>query len=201
MKFYTFKKVALKVKAPWQKLRFKAGKGYWLSGVRPKRKNPITMYDSVTVSEIPSTASAVAGYVNGRYKTFPKLVKDFPHAHKLSIAVSSAADAECLDVEQGDATNDVAAAWVKRQEARGVKRPVVYTSVSNAPSLLRVLDKAGVKRSDIRLWTAHYTFKSHLCNSKCWPGFTGKADATQWTDKALGRNLDASICSPGFFSV
>jgi hypothetical protein len=159
------------------------------------------MYDSISVAQIPSNAEAVAGYVNGIWPTYPSLAHAFPRAKTLSIAVNRHADAECLDVEQGDAANDQVGAWVKRQVARGVKRPVVYTSVSNARWLLTFLAKEGISRSDIRLWTAHYTFKPHRCSSSCGFGFTGLADATQYTDKALGRNLDASLCEPGFLDV
>jgi hypothetical protein len=198
MRFYTFKKVALRAKAPWQKLRFTKGKGYWLFGKRPIRKKAFTMYDAVNVSNIPANAVAVAGYVNGHWPTYPTLKKKFPHAKVLSIAVTVHADAECLDVEAGDATPNQAPAWVVRQKKLGVKKPVVYTSVSQAPALLRELNKAGIKRSAIRLWTAHYTFRPHRCDSKCGFGFSGKADATQWTDKALGKSLDASVCAPDF---
>src|SRR6266487_4563491 len=73
------------------------------------------------------------------------------------------ADAQCLDVEPGDATNADAPAWVKRQIARGVYRPVVYTSLSNVNALLRALAAAGISRPQVRLWTAHYTGREHLC--------------------------------------
>lgn len=199
MKFYTFKKVALKAKAPWQKLRFTRGKGYWLFGKRPKPKSPITMYDDVNLSLIPRNAEAVAGYVNGHYQTWESVKRDFPHAKKLSIAVTASADAECLDIERGDAVPSQAPAWVVRQKKRGVKKPVVYSSVSEMPAVLRALDRAGIKRSAVRVWTAHYNYKPHLCTSKCGFGFTGKADATQYTNRALGRSLDASLCSPSFF--
>jgi hypothetical protein len=157
------------------------------------------MYDSVTISEIPAKAQAVAGYVNGRYQTFPQLKANFPHAHRLSIAVSASADAECLDVESGDATNDQAPSWVLRQLKRGVKRPVVYTSLSNADTLLRYLAIHGIKRNQIRLWTAHYTGSAHRCTADCGFGLHEKADATQWSNTALGRNLDVSLCAPDFF--
>jgi hypothetical protein len=160
----------------------------------------VTMYDSVNVVELPTAAQAVAGYVNGKWPTYWTLVTRFPAARKLSIAVSADRDADCLDVEQGDATPDQAPGWVKRQIARGVVRPVVYTSVSQAVVLLDDLARHGVKRSQVRLWTAHYTHKPHLCDSSCWHGFRGRADATQYTDRALGRNLDASLCSDGFFA-
>lgn len=169
--------------------------------LRPKPKLPqVVMYDSVTVSQIPTTARAVAGYVNGYWPTFPTLVKSFPHAHKLSIAVSASADAEVLDVERGDATPDQAPAWVKRQLARGVKRPGVYCAVSDAPAVLKVLRKAGIRRKDIRLFTAHYTHAPHRCSPFCRFGMWTRADATQYTNRALARNLDASLCSPTFFS-
>lgn len=160
---------------------------------------PITMYDSVDVTQIPANARAVAGYVNGRWPTFSSLVSKFPHAYRLSIAVTAAADAECLDVEKGDAEPFQAGAWVKRQLERGVKRPAVYTSVSQAAGVLAELARNGIRRDQIRLWTAHYTFKAHRCSSECGFGFTGTADATQYDDHALGKNLDASLCSPTFF--
>lgn len=164
---------------------------------RPAR--PTVMYDSVTLDAIPADAPAVAGYTSGRFPTFAQIPGRWPKARHLSIAVSSSHDAECLDVEPGDATPAVAAGWVKRQIARGVKRPVVYCSVSQAPALLRTLASAGINRNEIRLWTAHYTFRSHLCDKTCGFGFTGRADATQWTDRALGRNLDQSLVDPGFW--
>jgi hypothetical protein len=167
------------------------------------RLRPFTMFDSVTVPEIPANAEAVAGYVDGKYRTYPELVVKFPHADKLSIAVESSSKARCLDVEPGDATNAQAAAWVKQQHAIGARRPILYSSVSNWPALQAALKKAGVGRGlpglrKYRRWTAHYTGHPHRCSRKCWPGFTGRAAATQYTDKADGRNLDASLCSRDF---
>lgn len=159
------------------------------------------MYDSVTVSAIPKGAPAVAGYVGGRFLTFPTLVKEFPKAHKLSIAVASTQDAECLDIEPGDSTPALAAGWVRRQKARGVERPVVYTSLSGAQALVNTLQTSGLPRGSYRLWTAHYTFHAHICDPKCGFGLREPADATQWTDKALGRNLDESLCSNTFFGA
>lgn len=157
------------------------------------------MFDSVDVTQIPRSAAAVAGYVGGRWPTYQTLLKSYPSAHVLGIAVFASEDAECLDIEQGDATIAEAASWVKRQVARGVAKPVCYTSLSQAASLLAALKAAGVQRNQIRLWTAHYNYTPHLCSSACGLGFTGTADATQYTDKAMGRNLDASLVSDGFF--
>jgi hypothetical protein len=161
---------------------------------------PVTMYDSVDTAQIPAKAAAVAGYVNGRWPTFPSLAVSHPNAHRLSIAVTADADADCLDVEAGDARPDEAAAWVKRQHARGVARPVVYCNLATAPAVLVALGMGQVKRAEFRLWTAHYTGKPHRCTAKCGLGFRDVADATQYYDRALGRTLDVSLCAPGFFT-
>jgi GH25 family lysozyme M1 (1,4-beta-N-acetylmuramidase) len=158
------------------------------------------MYDSVSVSEIPASAKAVAGYVGGHWPTYNQLRLKFPKAHKLSIAIAANENADCLDVEPGDAVISQAAGWVKRQKAAGARKPVVYTSLSQAQLLINTLARAGLPRASYRLWTAHYTDKPHRCTPICGLGFKSKADATQYTDKALGRNLDASLCSPAFFA-
>lgn len=157
------------------------------------------MFDSVSVSQIPLDAKAVAGYVGGEWITFPVLKKKFPHAWKLSIAVNAFENAECLDVEKGDASPSQAPLWVKKQRSRGVKRPVIYVQISNVNAVLNELAKSGIKRKQVRLWTAHYTYHPHICNKKCGFGFTGKADATQFTNRALGRDLDESSLVSNFF--
>jgi len=151
----------------------------------------ITMYDSVDVSQIPVTAEAVAGYTTGLYPTFPVLAQRFPHAHLLSIAVDSGEDADCLDVETGDGTPADAPAWYRRQIKLGKKLPCFYANSSTMPSVVAALTKSGIPRSQYRVWTAHYTGVPHIE-----PG----SDATQWYDKALGRNLDISWCKDTFFA-
>src|SRR6266851_7960549 len=91
----------------------------------------ITMYDDVNVAALPAGATAYAGYVDGRWANYGTIVTKFPAARVLSIAVFAGDDAECLDVETGDATDAQIYAWFKRQESRKVWRPCVYTSVSN----------------------------------------------------------------------
>lgn len=195
--FYTFRRQVRLL--PGQTIRFLKGLGYYVVG-KGRQPAAVTMFDSVTISEIPPDAQAVAGYVGGLYPTFARLAVAFPHAHRLSIAVNASQDADCLDVEPGDATIEQAPAWVKRQVARDVKLPVLYTSVSNVPALIHALTAAGIRRSTVRIWSAHYTDKEHRCTQVCCgiPAF--EADATQWTNRALGRNLDQSLCKPGFFS-
>lgn len=163
------------------------------------------MFDSVTLGTVPSDAAALAGYTSGFWPTYEPMRAQFPKLAKagriLSIAVNVNHDADCLDCEPQDATPDQVPAWVERQLARGVKRPVVYSSVSEYPQILVQLKAHGIARSEIRIWTAHYNGHEHICSAACNPyGFIGPADATQWTSTALGRNLDQSICQDEFFN-
>jgi peptidoglycan hydrolase-like protein with peptidoglycan-binding domain len=155
------------------------------------------LYDDTVVSLIPSNATAVAGYVNGLYANLTALRARFPHAHILDIAVTASHDATCLDIETGDATNAQAVGWTKRQHARGLKYPILYTSAGNAQALINTLAANGIARSTYRLWSAHYTGRAHICGSDGYP----KADGTQFTDKALGRSLDESLIDSSFFTT
>lgn len=158
------------------------------------------MFDSVDLSQIPENAPAVAGYVGGAWPTFNQLRARFPHAYRLSIAVSASEDAVCLDVEPGDAELGQVVSWINAQRARSVKRPVIYSSASGMDAVVRALSDAGIGRESVRLWSAHYTFSPHLCGPhSCGEVRSTTVDATQWTDKALGRNLDQSLVAKGFF--
>jgi hypothetical protein len=162
---------------------------------KPAKPKPFFMYDSVNLSGIPRGATAVAGYVGGNWATYSAIPKFFPKARRLSIAVNAGEDADCLDIERGDATIQQAPAWVKRQRSRGVKRPVVYTSLANARALLAELKAAGIRRKDVRLWIAHYTGRPHRCSPLCHFGFWTRADATQWVSM---QHYDCSLCAPDF---
>jgi hypothetical protein len=159
----------------------------------------ITLYDSIEVSTVPAHAEAVAGYTGGKWPTYDVLVKAFPKAKHLSIAISASEDGECLDIENGDAVISEAPAWFKRQRKNKVARPALYTSLSNIDELVATMNAAGVKRDEYRLWSAHYTYKAHICGPS--EGISTAADATQWTDRALGRNLDASLTTDVFWGA
>ena len=160
----------------------------------------LTMFDSVDVNQIPGDAQAVAGYVNGRFQTVPALRQRFPRAHILTIAVNASADADALDIETGDATPAQAAAWFLRQKARGVNRPCLYASASVMDTqVIPALDAAGIGPREIRLWSAHYTHTPHVCGPSSCRELGRTADGTQFTDRALGRNLDQSLLLPDFF--
>jgi Putative peptidoglycan binding domain len=161
----------------------------------------ITMFDDVNVSLLPASATAVAGYVDGRFANIGQIRAKFPHAEILDIAVFASDDATCLDVEPTDATIAQIFGWFKRQQARKVWRPVIYSSVSNINSIVPTMTANGFARTVYRLWSAHYTFQPHICgpntcNLTRWP-----CDATQWTNRALGRSLDQSQCVSSFFGT
>lgn len=185
----------------WRAWRLSLGK-FKRPAPAPKTRT-MRMYDDVNLSLIPKDAEAVAGYVGGRWPTWNaiKLRWKFPKAKKLSIAISASENARCLDVEPGDATIAQAPAWVKRQHARGEKLPVLYTSASWGERLIDACTRAGLKYGkDYLWWSAHYTMREHYCGPACGFGLKHEAHATQFTDRAIGRSLDESICSPRFFA-
>jgi len=156
----------------------------------------ITMFDSIDVSTLPAGNFAYAGYVDGHWATYPKLKAKFPHANLLSIAVFAHDDADCLDVEPGDATPAQAPAWVKRQKA---PRPCLYASVSTMNGVLTILAKAGIQRNSVRLWSAHYGHGEHICGPSTCKLVNSAMDGTQWTDVARGISLDQSLLHDDFF--
>lgn len=160
----------------------------------------ITMYDSITVSDIPSDAQAVAGYLDGDWQTFSELSGRFPGALLLSITTSGGdAHAMAVDEEPGDASVAGAVAWLRAAVARGTWRPCAYASASGMGALLAACTAAGLELAGLRFWSAHYGAGEHICGpSTC--GLVSRAmDGTQWTGTALGRNLDQSLLADGFF--
>lgn len=162
--------------------------------------SPRVMFDDTTVELIPKTAKAVAGYINGLYKTMPALRRLFPKARKVTIAISADVVADCLDVETGDATNAEAPGWYRRfKAARPHDKPIFYTSASNADALVSTLRRAGIHSGQYILWLAHYGDGKHVCGPHTCGLTRHQADATQWTSSSHSRSLDESRCKPSFW--
>jgi hypothetical protein len=162
----------------------------------------IAMYDSVTLSEIPADPPAVAAYVDGEYANATEATRRFPHALILTIAVDPAHDADCLDIETGDATPADAAGWYDRQRARGVTRPVLYANASTMQAdVVPVIQAARIGRGSVRLWSAHYLDVAHICGPHSCGELSIDADGTQWTSTAMGRDLDESLLLADFFGT
>ncbi len=153
---------------------------------------------------------AVAAYGNGKFANFKAARKEFPDAHVLEIDVSGEGIGNVGDFEPGDMSYSRAGSWAKERLEAGVHRPVLYFSASHWGEIMRSLKAAGVARKDVRIWTAHYTGKDHLCSPACKGlGITGKADATQWGSPPpsgtlpapyAGRNIDVSKTARNFFA-
>ena len=160
----------------------------------------ITMYDSVDLKQVPADAQAVAAYVDGRFANSAEAARRFPHAHILTIAVFARHDADCLDIEQGDATPGQAAGWYLRQKARGVNRPCLYASAFVMDTeVIPAITAAGIHPAGVRLWAAHYTHAAHVCGPHSCRELGRTVDGTQFTDRAHGRNLDQSLLAGDFF--
>ena len=177
----------------------------------------ITMYDSSHADTIPADAPAAAGYVD-RSKSFGPISSKVPHAHLMSIATHAENDADCLDVEGGLATPDQIPKWYQRQRDRNVTRPVIYANASDMATVLTELKGAGIARSSVRLWSAHYRKTAaqmkvlsaqevdtinreaaHICGPDTCGLVTVPMDGTQFTSWARNVDLDQSLLRGDFF--
>lgn len=156
----------------------------------PTATPTVEQYDTVTISTVPANPQAVAGYVGGSWPTYLPLVRAFPKALHVSIAVNAGEIADCLDIEPGDAVPSQAPGWVRWMISLHHSRPCLYSSWSEMHSVNADLGGSGIARSAVREWDANWTYVAHLD-----PGF----DCTQWTDHSLGRNLDESTCARSFY--
>lgn len=163
----------------------------------PKKKpaEPFTMYDAVTVANLPAGAAAYAGYVNGLYANIPAIEARFRHRlrrPKIATITIRAQElrAEFLDVENGDATPEQAPGWVLAKLKRGDRRPGLYANRSTMPRLWALLAGAGIRRDQVRLWVADWTEEPHI---------PAGYDACQWHG-GLHFGYDESLCLASFFS-
>ena len=133
-----------------------------------------TMYDAVNASAIPASAGYVAGYVDGPVSQWTSTDWDrFQNARLLTITVTGAtANADVIDVENGDATVQTAIDWITRYPNR-----IIYINKStfeaNQTALSAIADKC-------RFWIADWTNIPHL-----YPG----SIATQWTSGTIDQSL------------
>jgi hypothetical protein len=96
--------------------------------------------------------------------------------------------------------------WVDAQRKRGIARPCVYASASTMnDSILSTLSNAGIARSTVRLWTAHYDVGQHICGPGSCGALSVNADGTQWTPNAVVNGhtlvLDESLLVENFFTT
>lgn len=161
---------------------------------------PLTFYDSVSAAAIPADARAVAGYVDGRWPSLPAIRARFPRLPWLSIATSPTSSAMVLDVEHGDATLSQATGWIRRQRLAGVARPCIYCSLSTVPALQDELRIHVIHRNSIRLWTAHWTGRPHLCDVAELAELQEPPGATQYLTNPIA-DWDVSLTSVQWFEA
>jgi hypothetical protein len=157
------------------------------------------LFDSIDPEQIPDTAEAVAGYIDGRWPTYHKVRTKFPHAFPVAITTTGNDAADVIDCERGDVDPLGAVRWVKKMRGAGRWAPGIYASLDVWPDLLALLRAQGISRDHVRIWTAHWTGTPHRCDHHCDPRFTTRAGATQWVSGWRGRNVDVSMAWRPFF--
>src|ERR1700729_2367865 len=166
------------------------------------------MFDTIYNDQFPPGAAAYAAYVDGGIGNQPNyafIVSAFPKAQHLSISLFGS-NADALDVESGAATAAQVPGWCDAQRKRGIQRPCVYASASTMnEQILPVLSQAGIGRSTVRLWTAHYDVGQHICGPDSCGALSVNADGTQWTPNAVVDGatlvLDESLLLENFFTT
>lgn len=127
------------------------------------------MADSITTDDLPETSdfpgSSVsveyeAGYVNGNWANASANEKRFGTAKRLvTIDVNgNSPSADCLDVENGDATPTTAADWIEKRIAGGFNAAypgVIYCNRSNITAVFNAMAAKGYKIGEhFRTWIA-----------------------------------------------
>jgi hypothetical protein len=161
----------------------------------------VPLYDAIVLSNIPPEASAVAGYVDGRWATWPSVMQRWPHARHVSITVTGGHEADIGDVEAGNMTVQGALNWIRQMRALGHPAPGLYASLDTWCGGLQDELLRRYPRSAFRVWTAHYTYAAHRCGPSCDRRLRVPVDATQWTDRSHGRDLDESRALTTFFTA
>lgn len=114
-----------------------------------------TMYDSVTATDIPLSATMVAGYINGTYAWSQADWDRFPHAIRVRIATrANIDDGHVLDVEQGAARPYDAPGWVQRRRAAGIDPTVYCNQLNDWPLVRQAFAELGVPQP--HYWLARY---------------------------------------------
>jgi hypothetical protein len=159
-----------------------------------------TMYDTQYPSIVPKSADLVVSYVDGPAGDSYSSAKNLFGRRALSITWTGE-NADIADAEQGAVSLSQLPAWIKAQQARGIKKPVVYAIYSGIGTNYQQVKQA-VGSAKVSWWLSDWTGKPHTL-----PG----ADAVQYgaqaspsspmiTDpsQAGGHTYDLSFVSPSF---
>ena len=149
------------------------------------------LFDSVDPWAIPTSAPAVAGYVDGLYRWAPEAWARFPGIPHVTITVTGLHGARVCDCETGDLSAGAAAAWAVG-ELWQLRRPTIYCNRSTWPDVQAALAGLQVGASEVDWWIAAPSGIPLLI-----PGTV----ATQYAWHSLGQvaeNVDLSVTAPGW---
>ena len=163
--------------------------------VKPASASYLTMYDDVTPSAMPRGGDVYAGYYDGSFANMSSIRRDFPGKYYLEISPYGTNGAECIDIENGDATPSDGPAFFRNRSHGNAVKPWFYGSASVLTAIEDALSSAGIHRSEYFLWSAHY-IGFHFCGPNSCGYGRSQADATQY---ATG-NYDVSVVQPYCFA-
>lgn len=146
---------------------------------------PRTMYDSTNAADIPHSATIVAAYLDGKYKTWNDVVDRFPTAEKVTITVTGQIHADVIDRETGDVDAAAAARWAREEIVHG-HTPTIYCNRSSWPEVKAAIASLmpGAHQEQVRYWIADWTGRPHRIAG---------ATAVQYADPATsGGHYDLS---------
>lgn len=169
----------------------------------------LAMPDSVRVADLPGGYDAYLGYADGEFANGAALARRFPVAHRVLLTVTGATlAADGYDCEPGNGNAADTRIWVQRKlQLMPLVRPVVYADLRtpnySMGDVLAALARNGIRRSRVRLLSAHYGHGPHICGPDTCKETGISMDGTQWTDNYLttvGKRVDMSMLRADFFS-
>jgi hypothetical protein len=157
------------------------------------------MYDSTTPDAIPTDATMVAGYANGKYAWPATAWERFPSAKKLQITIDPSQNVgDIYDGEPGNRSADPdiwpgeGAAWAKQRIASGHLFPVQYCDQNDHPIYYAAYQKAGLTDGQYGFWIADPHTGPHEI-----PGAIAVQYGWAGDPVAGGRNVDVSCVYAG----
>jgi hypothetical protein len=132
----------------------------------------------------------VFAYAYGEYAQTKAVRAMCPHAIVLTVATRDGERADMYDYENGAMTADGLATAVEADLKAGVYKPILYASKDNYSEVWHALKAHDISGTEVRAIDANWTNHAHVDD-----GF----DGTQWTQAALGRNLNEYLLASDFF--
>lgn len=151
-----------------------------------------TGYSSVDTDLIPRSAPVVFAYATGSYAQIGAVHEHCPRSRVVSICTEGRAVCGMYDFEAGallySEVNDI----VNFAHNHGIRRPIVYAALDAMQMEVRPRLEGSFSRDSYRLVPAHFTDSPEL---PAW------ADGVEWTQTALGRNLNEYLLRDDFLGA